>query len=206
MAALAIADLLLELGFDSDAGRSAARSVLEQDGLTRAGKANIDEAKRPRVEALLSERFLVTCGDRFCDGLAAGRAAVHAERTTACRVCNGSANRRALVEAEEAMARAGVVRVVVVGGGTGSRQELEQLKSCTWELRLVDGTGRRTLDQAIADARWADLVVLWGSTPLDHKVSGLYAQEVPGPRCLQTARRGLSAMLQEVAVHARRRS
>jgi hypothetical protein len=203
---LAIADLLCALGFDTAPAARAARAELERAGLTRAGKSNIDAGKQARLELLLGERFHVTCGDRFCDGRALGRTIVRAVRTTSCRVCAGSANRRALVEAEEAMARAGIDRVVVVGGGTGSRQELAALKADAWELRLVEGTGRRTLDQAVADARWADLVVIWGSTPLDHKVSGLYVQEVPGPRCLQTAKRGLAAMLREVAVHARRRS
>jgi hypothetical protein len=204
--ALVIADLLESLGFDTEEGRSPARAVLEAESLTRPGKANIDETKRARVEALLAERFLVTCGDRYCDSRAAGRRAIRAALTTSCRICEGSANRRALVEAEASMARAGIVRVVIVGGGTKSRQELEQTKSSDWSLRLVDGTGRCTLDQAVADARWAELVVIWGSTPLDHSVSGLYAQAAAGPRCLQTAKRGLSAMLLEVAVHARRRS
>ncbi|MFM2153030.1 MAG: hypothetical protein RL199_1465 [Pseudomonadota bacterium] len=204
--ALVIDDLLEGLGFDTAGNRDAARAVLEEAGLTRAGKANIDAGKRARVEALLERMFLVTCGDRFCCGRAGMRRCLPAARSTACRICQGSANRRALVEAEEAMARAGIARVVIVGGGVGSRQELEAIKSRSWELRLVDGTGRRTLEQAVADARWADVVVLWGSTPLDHKVSGLYVQEVPGARCLQTARRGLSALLLEVAVHARRRS
>jgi hypothetical protein len=203
---LVIADLLDTLGFDTDEARTAARTALEEAGLTRPGKVNIDAAKQDRFERLLEATFHITCGDRLCEGRAEGRRCFRASRTTACRVCRGSANRRALVEAEEAMTRARIGRVVIVGGGTGSRQELEELKSGSWELRLVDGTARRTLEQAVADARWADLVVLWGSTPLDHKVSGLYVQEVPGPRCLQTARRGLSALLLEVAVHARRRS
>ena len=45
------------------------------------------------------------------------------------------------------------------------------------------------------DRRWADLVVVWGATELDHRVSQLYH----GPNVITAAKRGVA----EVAVVAR---
>ena len=41
-------------------------------------------------------------------------------------------------------------------------------------VRMIDGTKTRNLKSATADTGWANCVVLWGGTQLDHKVSTLY--------------------------------
>ena len=93
---------------------------------------------------------------------------------TRCSSCGGSDNRRAEEALVSACRRVGVRRLVIVGriavgSGGASRSLAGRL-----ELRLVDGTERRTLAQARLDLEWADLVLLWGGSELDHRVSSLY--------------------------------
>lgn len=203
--ALEIAELLAGLGFDSPPLQERARAVLAGAGLTRPGKVRIDASKRERVEAVLAERFLVTCGAADCERQAAGRELLRAESARACRICAGSANRRAFVAAEQALARKNLSKLVIVGGAPAVHDELLRQKPAGWSLRIVVGTDRRTLDQARNDARWADVVLIWGGTELDHKVSELYTRETPRERLVLLNRRGIAALLDEAVKHASRR-
>lgn len=195
--------LLTGLGFGDDEAYAAARQALEESKLTTSKKQRIDGAKRPRVEALLSSAFLVTCGDEGCDARADGRRLLPAASPDQCQVCGGSSNRRALEAAREQMRKARLTRLVVVGGAPSVHESLRRMKPAEWELRIVEGTARRTADQARGDLRWADLVIVWGATELDHKVSELYTVH-RDPRCVTINRRGLAALFDAVTEHTRR--
>jgi hypothetical protein len=127
--------------------------------------------------------------------------AAHAQHH--CQVCGGSANRRAIQRAAATFARHGVSRIVVVGGSPAVHEELERLKPEAWSLRLVDGTQRRTGDLARTDLRWAQLVLVWGSSELDHKVSALYTgvREPGGAAVVTLNRRGIAALLEAAVRH-----
>jgi len=119
--------------------------------------------------------------------------------------CGGSRNERALAELVEACEAAGIRRLVVVGGSPEVRRELGALRDRI-ELRLVDGTERRTRPEAQRDLDWADLVVIGGSSELAHKVSNLYTRD-SGPTPVVTAsRRGVEAIVAAVVEHVRRRA
>src|SRR6185503_8891791 len=133
-------------GFDLPEGRARAREALESAGLTRAGKTRMSAAKEDRARGLLDAH------------------------RTACASCGGSDNRRAQEALVSACQRAGIRRLVIVGGSPSVREELRDGLSQRLELRLVDGTERRTLGQARLDLEWADLVLLWGGSELDHRV------------------------------------
>ena len=104
-----------------------------------------------------------------------------------------------LGEAALALARAcraaGLRRVVIVGGSPNYRQQLRELFGDALELRLVIGKERRTQAQARADLVWADAVLLWGGTILDHSLSQLYR----GENVHTFAHRGLAGMLRLAA-------
>lgn len=201
---LDIHELLSGLGFAGTEAYAAARQALETARLTNKRKTRIDAAKRSRVEALLAERFLVTCGNDACDAKAAGREVLAAASPEQCAVCAGSANKRTLDTARDLARRAGITHIVVVGGAPGVHEELRRLTPPEWEVRIVVGTVRRTADQAKSDLQWADVVVVWGSTELDHKVSALYTVH-RDPRCVLINRRGLSSLFEAVSEHAKRR-
>lgn len=202
-----IAELLRALGYGLADDQARARTALEQKGLTRAGKARISDEKLPRVRALLAATFAVLCGNPLCAAAAArGRVVVRAVPLTLCEHCGGSDNKKAFLRLEALAARARVSKMVIVGGSPSVREELRALSPPSWQLRLVDGTERRTSAQAAADLEWADLVLVWGGSELDHKVSKLYTDAPPALRkkIVQLARRGVAALLHAAADHLER--
>ena len=195
-------------GFDLPEGRTRAREALEAAGLTRAGKARMSAAKEERARSVLDEQLFKHCATPACVAAAArsGRAPVRTGHRTACASCGGSDNRRAEEALLEACQRAGVRRLGIVGGSPSVREELRDALSPRLELRLVDGTERRTLNQARLDLEWADLVLLWGASELDHRVSTLYTGAPPALRrkLVHTSRRGIAALLEAAVVHLSR--
>lgn len=202
---LEIDALLAELGFRGPAARALARAALEAAGLTRPGKRNLAAAKRQRVEDLLGERFTLACPREHCRSAAAasGREVVVVEgpAASACEFCGGSTNRSAWERALSAMARRGWRRLVVVGGSPALHTELRALVDGRIELRLIDGTARRTAQDAAHDLAWADRIVVWGATLLDHKVSQLYTDR-RSPKVVTVARRGLTALAEAIVTTA----
>lgn len=191
--ALPIVDLLIGLGFETAATQALAREALVAAHLTTPTKQAISSGKLPRVEAALRERFLVTCSAPGCRQPDDGRELVRVHDRRRCWICGGSDNRRTLETAAKLFEVAGIRRLVVVGGSPSVHDELRQLAPPAWELRIVNGTERRTSEAARADLRWADLILLWGSSELDHKVSELYS----GRNVVHVRRRGIAALLEE---------
>lgn len=89
----------------------------------------------------------------------------------------------------------GIQRIAVVGGSPPYHARLKALFGEALSLRLVDGSERRNLKQARSDIAWADLVIVWGGTILDHSLSQLYR----GDSVLTIAHRGLAGMLRSLA-------
>lgn len=197
-----------ERGISSPESRARARATLEEAGLTRPGKTRISEPKLPRAEQLLAARFYRVCAAEPCQqaAQASGREPLRVEPRGHCEHCGGSNNRRAEVAFLEACQRHGVRRVVVVGGSPAVREELEDKLGHGVELRMVDGTERRTASQAQSDLTWGDLVLIWGATELHHKVSSHYTQ--PGtphrPKVVHVVRRGVAALLEAGISHLER--
>jgi len=202
---LEIATLLAELGFDTPETAAQARAVLETENLTNPRKSRIDASKRPRIEEALDLLFLPTCGAPQCNLSAGGRALVKVADPLHCRICHGSSNARGLHGADLAFQQAGISRVLVVGGSPSVHDELRQKAPKSWDLRIVDGTGKRTMDQARADLKWAQLVLIWGATELDHKVSGLYTRTDDGARdrVVIVNRRGIAALFEAAGERAK---
>jgi hypothetical protein len=191
--ALPLVDLLNGLGFETATTQARAREILVAARLTTPTKQAISAGKQPRVEAVLREHFVVTCSSSGCRPPMDGREHVVVHDRRLCWMCGGSDNRRTVETAAKLFEAAGIRRLVIVGGSPSVHDELRQLAPSTWEMRVIDGTDRRTSDSARSDLRWADLVLLWGSSELDHKVSELYS----GRNVVHVRRRGISALLEE---------
>ncbi len=197
-----------ERGITPTDSRARARAALEEVGLTRPGKLRISEPKLPQAEQVLAERFYRVCAASECQQVAraSGREPLPVEPRSHCEHCGGSNNRRAEVAFLEACVRHRVRRVVVVGGSPSVREELEAKLGGQIELRMVDGTERRTADRARSDLDWADLVLVWGATELHHKVSTHYT--TPGTphrhKVVHVARRGVAALLDAGITHLER--
>lgn len=196
---------LSELGFGLPSARQRARAALEEAQLTRAGKTRMSEEKLPRAKALLDARFYLCCEAAACQAKAAqsGREKVVCSPKSACQSCGGSDNQRAEAALIDACRRHNVHRLLVVGGSPAVREELERALGTALELRMVDGTERRTQDKAKHDLDWADLALVWGASELHHKVSTLYTQVAPPIRrkVIHVARRGVAALLEAAIEH-----
>lgn len=191
------AALYAEFGFGGDAGPY--DEALAEAGLSSRGKRRISLAKREAVGELLVERFFPVCNRGDCrtkaQGAAGGRRIVEASSQDRCAICSGSASAAAVNAMVEACGRAGVRRICIVGGSPEYRQQLRDLVGGRLELRLISGTAGRRKKQAETDEQWAQILVIWGGTELDHKVSNLYT----APGAITVHRRSI----QEIAAAVR---
>lgn len=196
------ADMLAELGFGGDL--APAFAVLERAGLSNAKKQRISASKRNQAERALAEALIRVCNRGDCRTAARDdlRETVDAATQADCEICGGSSQRDAVDRMIAACARAGVVRVVVVGGSPVYREVLHRHVAGRLELRLIDGQTARTQRDADADVKWADLVLIWGPTQLDHKVSELYS----GPKVVIVRRRSPAQLAEEAVTFASRRT
>jgi hypothetical protein len=197
-------DLFSDLGYGGH-NEAAARKALEEAGLTRPGRQAIAASKRERATATLRERFVLACQRVPCQkaGQADGRALLVPSRNGDCEFCGGSDNRQATERLCSALLAKGQRRLVVIGGSPAARETLRTLIGTRLQLRLVDGVARRTRVEAKADMLWADLIVIWGGTQLDHKVSTLYTDFNDG-KVVAVHRRGIAALVDELLGSGRR--
>jgi hypothetical protein len=205
VADLPIDELLAELGYRDREAKRAARTALETAGLTTNRKMRIATHKLDIVRRTLAERFVLVCTKSTCHDALAGdvRMIVLASDATDCAICVGSANRVAIDLAIAALRCRGWSRVVVVGGSPGTRQSLVELVGDRLELRVVRGDERRTKRDATANLSWADVVVIWGSTELDHAVSKPYTDASSKRRVVTCPRRGVAALASTLTMAAR---
>lgn len=203
--AIKLDKLLVEEGFDTDEAIAAAMAVLVDARLTRPGKEGISLEKRPAVRQALDATLFPTCGHADCEALSrqAGRTdqAIVRVQLASCRVCGGSSNRRAALSTAKCLRSKGIQRVLVVGGTPTLHGELAVLFAGQGlSFTFVDGAeGTYTAKDAANHLRWAQVAVVWGSTPLPHKVSKLYTDDPPASvRVIQISRRGIEAVCQEL--------
>jgi len=197
-------ELLRELGYGGNL--EPVDALLKEAGLSRPGKPRIATSKKHLVKRLIDRHFQLVCHRGDCQAAAPsdahGRQPALASDQRHCEVCGGGANGAAVDRMVAAMRRTGWSRLCVVGGSPNSRRELEDLVAKRVELKLIDGSIARTASQGKTDLDWADRLVLWGGTYLDHKVSRLYR----GPKVIQIAKRGIQHLAEEVVASADRES
>ena len=200
-----ISEFLAGLGIVGDEALAAAREAIEQAGLTNPRKVRIAGRKRGAALAAISARYAPCCGRGSCVALLRAQPRPLLSATAQlCEACRGSANRAALERMGEALLGSGVRRVLVVGGSPGVRTELQSLAAgLTARVTLVDATKRMTGNRAKALVDSHDLVVIWASTELPHKVSNLF--NIDASKTLTVPRRGIEALAEAVTRRVRGR-
>ncbi len=200
-AAINIDDFLRSEGFDSEEALHEGRVALERHKLTRSGKQAFVAEKLPRARAVLANALMRTCaGCRRLVVQEPGRLYVQVSPAH-CELCGGSNNRRAVARCVQAMTKRRIARVVIVGGTPAQHHDVRELfAGSEMELRFIDGTrASHSQKDAEHNKRWADLIVVWGPTPLRHAVSELYTeQRYAGLKVVQVPRRGIEALCDEV--------
>lgn len=195
------AELFGELGYG--APERCAQLVAEA-GLSRRGRRRVARTKVPRIEALLRSCLVRTCnrGDCRRAGRRTGRELAPARTQGMCEVCGGSVLARRVDEMVAVCLTAGRQRICVVGGSPNSRVALTDCVAGRLDLRLREGTVKRSGKQARADVAWAHLVVVWGPTLLDHAVSAPYMHH---PHSVNVQGRGIEHVVVAVVDHLRER-
>lgn len=199
-----------EEGILDAAGIAAARQALVDAGLTNGKKQRMTESKRERASRALWERLAGWCGEPPCESTArtTGLPVVRVHRRR-CLGCGGSSIQRAARAAVEACEQAGIRRVLLLGGSPPAhseiRQQLKQL-GCRLEIGIIEPGRNVTEKDARAALARVDAVFAWAGTPLDHKVSELFARREPGaPPYLHVPTTGTASFFEALARHARLR-
>jgi hypothetical protein len=90
----------------------------------------------------------------------------------------------------------------VILGGTraGQREIAAYASSSNVEFRFVDGTKHGRASQLAAPySRWADLIVVWANTPINHTVSRTYKGVCSeSTKLVYATRTGVAGMFDEV--------
>ena len=190
-------DLLSSRGFRGDAVKLAL-DELYRHGLTRRGKSRIAVAKIESVDNVLGAAFRRHCKKPACRP--AGRDGRRDVLVSAeyCEVCGGSDNRRAVDAMLTAMHRAGLTRLLVVGGAPGTRQDLRGCCRNRCELDFVTEETNPRSKVIRSLLRWSDVTVIWASTEISHKATAPLRRS---RKIVRVPRRGVAALAQAVQNH-----
>lgn len=200
-----ISRLLSALGFGRQPEAGAARRHLEEAGLTRPGKVRISSDKVGRVAECLNDQFALVCGRTLCTASIPRNVQPVTVDEHKCRVCGGSDTRRACLRLRRALhaAERRQLRLMVVGGASGTSVELATLDLGPVRMRSIFGDRPHELSGVRADLVWADLLLVWSATELAHKVSVPYVATAHafGVQIITCPRRGVAALVDTLTQH-----
>lgn len=191
------------LGYQTETSKAEAWLTLEEAGLVPARRRTITRRNIPKARRLLVAKDLRICGgvcSYVAEKLLQDRRSQLVVLPRQCQVCLGSNNRQAAGLMQASLIEAGVGKVLIVGGFKKSHDELRRLlRQTTLKFRYIDGlksAGQKTAD---LQAKWADLVVVWGSQPLKHSLSNNYTKQASsGEGLVVLHKRGIEALCLEV--------
>lgn len=199
-----IPQMLREFGIADAASQQLARRSLADWGIiTRPNRQNIAAYKRDDALVALTESFLWHCSNGDCSTAARdappGTPPLLVEQAH-CAVCGGSRDVSALGRMAAALAAAGRSRILVVGGTENKRREIQEKSPAGIQWRFIEGNVARPDRLLRPDREWADIIVLWASTILDHRVSAHFPAR-GDDRVITVARRGIAALADAVTQH-----
>ena len=200
-----ISRMFKDFGIATPGAQKAAREELARAGIisSRPNRTNIASEKVDSARDALVSAFLWHCGNGDCRRQAESSRSLLVDQAR-CTICGGSKDRSSLAAMASALAGANVSKVLIVGGTEAKTREIREKSPTGIEWRFVDGT-RSKDDRYFRPARrWADIIVIWGSTVLDHRVSSHF--EAKGDsRVITVTRRSIGALAEAVVEHLSRR-
>jgi hypothetical protein len=147
----------------------------------------------------IDDRVVLACA--LCSArLRPGVVAVEGVTAADCDLCGGSDTRRAFADLVAACEVAQVGRVLILGGSPAYREEAQRLVKETTRPLKIDFVGEGSkpgTKKALANARGADVLVVWCSTLLDHATTDAFGK-VDALRVVVN-RRGIGSMFAQVA-------
>lgn len=201
---ISILRMFKDMGIGASASQKAAQDALAEAGIisSRPNRTNIAAAKVNRALEVLEEVFSWHCGSCKTKSTEAGRRTLLVKRTR-CMICGGSNDRHALEEMASSAAASNVSKILVVGGTSTKHREMREKSPSGVEWRFVDGKKSKDDRYFRHNRRWAEIIVIWGSTELDHKVSNHFDGKGDS-RVITVSRRSIGALADGVIRHLTR--
>lgn len=197
-------ELLEKYGLEEKGILKKVRRLLPEDISRLFNHESLAEQQADLLRKSIEERIHLCCGHSDCRNLLLNRhgekKVVFTKEPSACRICRGSAIRRGLEQMAEACGKAGIHRILVVGGAPASHKELKNNAPEGIEFKLIEGDVSRDKQRAAADMKWCDLAIIWAGTILGHGVSQNYAKgrKEDSPHVLVVKRRSVEALCKVV--------
>ena len=154
------------------------------------------------IERLLGDRLARICAHPICNQVAGlgRRVVVRVDDDTRCDVCQGSCERRWFVRMVHECARAGVRRLLVIGGVQATHDRLRQLsQGQPVDLRLVATDEPVSLARAQGRVEGCDVLVVWSAELVEGTVTGPYVEAARAQSCPVVTVLGRSAGVSELA-------
>ena len=194
-----------DFGITAPGAQKSAREALSRAGIisSRPNRTNIASEKVDRAREALDAAFLWHCGNGDCRRQAESSKSLLVDQAH-CTICGGSKDRSSLKEMASALTAAGINKVLVVGGTEAKRREIREKSPPGVDWRLVDGTRSKDDRYFRHNRRWAEIIVIWGSTVLDHRVSSHFESK-GDDRVITVTRRSIGALAEAVVEHLNRR-
>ena len=186
-----LTDLLTDRGLRGDDEHAAAVRALADSRRLNELSRHLSAVDPAPVAELLSSRLVLHCGREDCP-VPVGVSVVRVSLSR-CEVCDGSDTRRSIRRFGESLLLRGVKRLTLVGGSPPYHRILKEHLDARVELHLIPGDARHTQAQAQSEQRWAQLILVWGGSLLDHSVSAHYSGDEPPT--LRVPHRGMGRML-----------
>ena len=202
---IAIARMFRDFGIATPGAKKTALEALSRAGIisSRPNRTNIASEKVDRAREALETAFLWHCGNGDCRRQAEASRSLLVDQAH-CTICGGSKDRSSLEAMASALVASNVSKVLVVGGTEAKCREIREKSPPGIEWRFVDGTKSKDDRYFRPGRRWADIIVIWGSTVLDHRVSSHF--EAKGDaRVITVTRRSIGALAEAVVEHLKRR-
>lgn len=155
-----------------------------------------------RAHPLQPRSFI--CANPMCQQVARYLVAINrppvAPHNGACAICQGSNQRRALRSLAMRLLQRGITRILILGGTSAQHRAIDNGLNDLLQVRCIDGSGRaHATTEAAPRLRWAQLLIIWSSTPLHHKVSRAYTASQSDTLCRITVTRpGPESLCREV--------
>ncbi len=212
MTDIPIDNMLMDFGIAYNEYPNARNALFEWGVIQRSPhRANIAGSKSCLAREVLTAAFLWHCNNGDCRQAANKDADGYGDlppllvvKQSECDICGGKPSARSLDEMSAALAAAGRSRILVVGGTERKEREIREKSPPCVEWRFVDGKVARDDRYYRPDRNWAEIIVIWQSTPLDHRVSAHFDGK-GDRRVITVRRRSIAALAGEITGHVRRR-
>ena len=203
-----IDDMLKDYGITNKDSQRNARIALFTAGIIQKtpDRANIACDKINRARETLTDQFRWHCNNGECRRIAGEIVALPLllVEQHACSICQGNPSSSKLDLMADVAIAAGKRRIAVVGGTEKKEREIRRKSPQGMEWRFIDGSTVRDGRYYRAHRQWADIIIIWQSTPLDHRVSSHFDGK-GDDRVITVRRRGIDCLANEIMRYCRTR-